>query len=104
MNKCFNVIISSSLLVLCAFGADIRLVSFRATSFLLFLRIFFFLNVCSFALFFLLHKRARVNAQNLLARVRREEEEEIRDVQRVFVVLFVGRSNASCRDVSVFLL
>jgi hypothetical protein len=50
------------------------------------------------------HKRARVNAQNLLARVRREEEEEIRDVQRVFVVLFVGRSNASCRDVSVFLL
>jgi hypothetical protein len=64
----------------------------------------FFLNVCSFALFFLLHKRARVNAQNLLARVRREEEEEIRDVQRVFVVLFVGRSNASCRDVSVFLL
>jgi hypothetical protein len=73
----------------------------QSHEFSLFLRIFFF-KMC--ALFFLLHKRARVNAQNLLARVRREEEEEIRDVQRVFVVLFVGRSNASCRDVSVFLL
>lgn len=70
----------------------------QSHEFSLFLRIFFF--------FEMLHKKERarvVNAQNLLARVCREEEEEIGDVQRVFV-LFVGRSNASRRDVSVFLL
>jgi len=78
----------------------------QSHEFSLFLSVSFFFEMCVLLPFFsyCTKERARANAQNLLARVRREEEEEIRDVQRVFVVLFVGRSNASCRDVSVFLL